>query len=97
MPGFQSFFRFFASFCIGQISRKQLKGQFSGQEHSAFSAKQSHLEGHHPVLHTLSTYLCKALYVLYKRILLISSVCVGGGGGGGGVGAFTIRVCEMLK
>ena len=26
MPGFQSFFRFFASFCIGQISHQQHKG-----------------------------------------------------------------------
>ena len=26
LPGFQSFFRFFASFCIGQISHHQLKG-----------------------------------------------------------------------
>ena len=26
VPGFQSFFRFFASFCIGQISHQQHKG-----------------------------------------------------------------------
>ena len=26
MPGFQSFLRYFASFCIGQISHQQLKG-----------------------------------------------------------------------
>ena len=26
VPGFQSFFRFFASFCIGQISNHQHKG-----------------------------------------------------------------------
>ena len=29
VPGFQSFFRFFASFCIGQISHQQHKGQFA--------------------------------------------------------------------
>ena len=26
MPGFQSFFRFFASFCIGHMSHQQYKG-----------------------------------------------------------------------
>ena len=27
MPGFQSFFRFFASFCIGQVSYQHHKGE----------------------------------------------------------------------
>ena len=27
MPGFQSFFKFFASFCSGQISHQQHKGK----------------------------------------------------------------------
>ena len=30
VPGFHSFFRFFASFCFGQISHQQLKGYAGG-------------------------------------------------------------------
>ena len=32
LPGFQLFFRFFASFCIGQISHQQHKGKLRAHE-----------------------------------------------------------------
>ena len=42
VPGFQSFFRIFASFCIGQISHQQHKGKKALFVLTNVGAKDSH-------------------------------------------------------
>ena len=39
MAGFLSYFRFFASFCIGQISHQQHKGQWEWHNHSSYRSQ----------------------------------------------------------
>ena len=55
MPGFHSFFSFFASFCIGQISHQQHKSDL--QQTPLLAHAQTELSSHKPTAHVRDSHL----------------------------------------